>query len=196
MSELSVRFEVTLRRGDLVRGFLRAIALYGAGARLLPIVAVLITLVAGDAVVALASGRSLEEHHLGFGLAFVVVATVFGVALRAVSGRVLRALPTPVASYVIDDREGVIVSAAGREERVPFSAFEGAASDRNAYYLYTSRTAFRIIPKRDLSAREREALETILTRRIPHAPSVPGGRWVTMAAAAGLAALFFWARGF
>src|SRR5690606_2093745 len=67
MSELSLSFEVELTRRDLHRGFLRTIALYGAGARLLPIVVVLALLVAVDAAVTLAAGRPLEEHHLGFG---------------------------------------------------------------------------------------------------------------------------------
>ena len=195
MSRLAVDLEVELRRSDLFRGFLRTIAWYGAGARLLPIVVVLVALVAIDAAASLARGAPLEEHHLGFGIAFVVVTVVFTLVLIGVSRRVFDALPSPKARWVLDDAEGVRVVAGGREERAPFSAFEGAARGRHAYYLYTSRTAFRIIPKRGLSEEERATLEQILVRRLPHAPKPPGSRWVTFAAAAGLVMLFFWARG-
>jgi hypothetical protein len=195
MSELRVELEVELRRADLVRGYLRAIARYGAGARLLPIVTVLILLVAMDAAYTLSQGRPLEEHHVGFGIAFVAVFTIFSILIVAVSGHALRSLPTSRASYVVDDEAGVHVKAGGREERIPFSALAGSARDRGAYYLYSSRTAFRIIPKRDLSSDARATLETILVRRLPKPPAVPGGRWVTFAAAAGLVVLFLWARG-
>jgi hypothetical protein len=194
MSALEVTFEVELRRADLVRGYARTIARYGSGARLLPIVALLVLLVAADAIYTLAQGRPLEEHHIGFGIAFAVVATIFSLVLVGVSGRVLRALPTTKASYVVDDERGFRVTAGGREERIPFAAFIGAARDRHAVYLYSSRTAFRIIPRRGIPAGDLEALERILVRRLPHPPSAPGGRWVTLAAAAGLVLLFLWAR--
>ncbi|NLY92514.1 MAG: YcxB family protein [Myxococcales bacterium] len=195
MSELRVELEVDLRRGDLFRGFLRTIALYGAGARLLPIVVVLVALVAGDAAYLLSTGRPLEVHHLGFGIAFLVITSVFTVALHVLSGRMLASLPTTRASYVVDDEEGVSVEAAGRRERLPFSAFEGAAKTGAAYYLYTSRTAFRILPRRELSEAQRDVLEKILVRRLPKAPKAPGGRWVTFAAAVGLGFLFLMGRG-
>jgi hypothetical protein len=194
MSELRVELDVELRRADLVRGYLRAIVRYGAGARLLPIVIVLIVLVAADAAYTLVQGRPLEEHHLGFGIALVAVLAIFSVLLIAVSGHALKSLPTPRARYVIDDEAGVHVKAGGREERIPFAALAGSARDGRAYYLYSSRTAFRIIPKRALSRGVRATLDTILVRRLPNPPPVPGGRWVTFAAAAGLVALFFWAR--
>jgi hypothetical protein len=195
MSELKVAIEVDLRRADLVRGYARAIARYGAGARLLPIVGVLVLLVVADAVFTIGSGRPLEEHHLGFGIAFVAISAVFSLLLVGVSGRALRALPTTKARYTIDDDEGVRVEAGGREERIPFAALRGSARDRHAYYLYSSQTAFRIIPRRHLSDEARSSLERILVRRLPHPPRAPGGRWVTIAAAAGLVVLFLWARG-
>src|SRR5690606_25889385 len=110
--------------------------------------------------------------------------------LRGVSRRVHGSLPSPRSSWKIDDEGGVPVASAGREERLPFEAFEGASRDANAYYLYSSRTAFRIIPRRALTEEGRVTLEKILVRRLPHPPKPPGGRWVTYAAAAGLVALF------
>lgn len=191
MDELRAEFKIELSRGDLFRGYLRTILFYGMGARLLPVVIAVLLFIVFDAIRAIVRGDGAGLLHLGFLGGMIALFAAVGASLYIVAGRLHQALPSPVAEYRLDDGKGIVVRSAGREERLPFSAFIGSAETRSAFYLYASRSAFRIIPRRALGDGSERALRQILTRRLPNAPEPPSSRWVTVLAFGGLALLVY-----
>lgn len=191
MSELRTDFKVELGRGDLFRGYLRTILLYGNGARLLPVVAAVLLFIVFDAGRAIFRGEGLGLLHIGFLVGAIALIGAVTVSLFTIAGKLHRSLPSAVAEYQLDDARGIVVRSAGRTERLPFSAFIGSVETRHAFYLYASRTAFRIIPRRALGDGSERVLRQILARRLPNSPEPPSSRWVTVVAFAGLAFLVY-----
>lgn len=191
MGELRAEFKVELTRLDLFRGYLRTILFYGMGARLLPVVLAVLLFIIFDALRAMIRGGGPGMLHLGFLGGMVALFCAVAAALYIVTGRLHLSLPSAVAEYIVDDSKGLTIRSAGREDRLPFSAFIGSAETRSAFYLYASRTAFRIIPRRALGDRSERALRQMLMRRLPNPPEPPSSKWVTVLAFAGLALLAY-----
>lgn len=191
MDELRAEFNVELKKADLFWGYLRTILFYGMGARLLPVVIAVLLFIVFDAIRATVRGEGAGLLHIGFLGGMLALFAAVTAALYVVVGRLHHSLPSARAEYRVDDAKGIAVRSAGREERLPFSAFIGSVETKRAFYLYASRTAFRVIPRRSLGDGSEGALRQILTRRLPNTPEPPSSKWVTVLAFAGLALLVY-----
>ncbi|MFO0696424.1 MAG: YcxB family protein [Polyangiales bacterium] len=153
-------FEIELVPLDLLRGY--AFVAFGQSrrSRLFPLTlgGMAMTVLAG--LVRIARGKAVPLPALVF-LGVLACVLVFGpLALYALAARAHRALPSPHARYTLD-AEGLVVESGRHRERLPWDRLVRVETTPHAVYLYSSATAFRIVPRRGLPE---GAVETLRAR--------------------------------
>lgn len=142
-------FEIELVPMDLLRGYAFVAIGQSRRSRLFPVFlgGMAMTVLAG--LVRIARGKAVPLPAMLF-LGVLAFLLVLGpLALYGLAARTHRSLPSPRARYTLD-AEGLVVESGRHRERLPWDRLVRIETTPHAVYLYSSATAFRIVPRRGL----------------------------------------------